>query len=104
MVRELDGPRLVHVITQKGKGFPAGEHAGGEKWHALPPGHDPSTGKPRTSVSANPAYTAAFGKGLTELAREDGRIVTITAAMPSGTGVGLFAAAHPQRVLRCRYR
>jgi len=47
-VRELDGPRLVHVITQKGKGFPAGEHAGGEKWHALPPGHDPSTGKQRT--------------------------------------------------------
>jgi 1-deoxy-D-xylulose-5-phosphate synthase len=97
MVRELDGPRLVHVITQKGKGFPAGEHAGGEKWHALPPGHDPSTGKQRTSVAANPAYTAVFGKALTELARDDGRIVTITAAMPSGTGVAAFAAAHPQR-------
>ena len=97
MVRELDGPRLVHVITQKGKGFPAGEHAGGEKWHALPPGHDPSTGKPRSSVAANPAYTAVFGKGLTELAREDARLVTITAAMPSGTGVGQFAAAHPKR-------
>src|SRR5215213_541384 len=44
-VREMSGPRLVHVITQKGKGFPAGEHAAGEKWHALPPGHDPATGK-----------------------------------------------------------
>ncbi len=97
MVRELDGPRLVHVITQKGKGFPAGEHAGGEKWHALPPGHDPATGKQRTSVTANPAYTAVFGKALAELAREDKRIVTITAAMPSGTGVAAFAAAHPQR-------
>src|SRR3954449_8754276 len=97
MVRELTGPRLVHVITQKGKGFPAGEHAGGEKWHALPPGHDPSTGKPRSSVAANPAYTAVFGKGLTELGREDARVVTITAAMPSGTGVGQFAAAHPKR-------
>jgi 1-deoxy-D-xylulose-5-phosphate synthase len=97
MVRELDGPRLVHVITQKGKGFPAGEHSGGEKWHALPPGHDPSTGKQRTSVATGPAYTAVFGKALTELAREDRRIVTITAAMPSGTGVGAFAAAHPQR-------
>jgi 1-deoxy-D-xylulose-5-phosphate synthase len=97
MVRELGGPRLVHVITQKGKGFPAGEHAGGEKWHALPPGHDPSTGKPRSSVAANPAYTAVFGKGLTEIAREDARVVTITAAMPSGTGVGQFAAAHPKR-------
>src|SRR5215470_9499461 len=42
-VRGMNGPRLVHVITQKGKGFPAGEH--GEKWHALPPGHDPATGK-----------------------------------------------------------
>jgi 1-deoxy-D-xylulose-5-phosphate synthase len=97
MVRALDGPRLVHVITQKGKGFPAGEHAGGEKWHALPPGHDPNTGKPRSSVTASPAYTAVFGKGLTELAREDARLVTITAAMPSGTGVGQFAAAHPER-------
>jgi 1-deoxy-D-xylulose-5-phosphate synthase len=97
MVRELGGPRLVHVITQKGKGFPAGEHAGGEKWHALPPGHDPNTGKPRSSVTASPAYTAVFGKGLTELAREDARLVTITAAMPSGTGVGQFAAAHPER-------
>jgi 1-deoxy-D-xylulose-5-phosphate synthase len=38
-VRELKGPRLVHVVTQKGRGFPAGEHT--EKWHALPPGHDP---------------------------------------------------------------
>ena len=47
-VRELDGPRLVHVITQKGKGFPAGEH--GEKWHALPPGHDPATGKQLKAV------------------------------------------------------
>jgi 1-deoxy-D-xylulose-5-phosphate synthase len=97
MVRELGGPRLVHVITQKGKGFPAGEHAGGEKWHALPPGHDPSTGKPRNAVAASQTYTAAFGKGLAELGREDPRIVTITAAMPSGTGVGQFAAQHPNR-------
>jgi 1-deoxy-D-xylulose-5-phosphate synthase len=97
MVRELGGPRLVHVITQKGKGFPAGEHAGGEKWHALPPGHDPSTGKQRTSVSANPTYTAVFGKGLADLGHEHANLVTITAAMPRGTGVGQFAAAHPKR-------
>src|SRR5688500_11280526 len=97
-VRELDGPRLVHVITQKGKGYPAGEHAGVEKWHALPPGHDPSTGKPLKAVVAAPStYTAVFGKGLAELGHEDDRLVTITAAMPSGTGVGQFAAAHPAR-------
>jgi 1-deoxy-D-xylulose-5-phosphate synthase len=97
MVRELDGPRLVHVITQKGKGYPAGEHAAGEKWHALPPGHDPSTGKPLKAAATQSTYTAVFGKGLTELAHEDERLVTITAAMPSGTGVGQFAAAHPTR-------
>ena len=96
-VREFGGPRLVHVITQKGKGFPAGEHATGEKWHALPPGHDPSTGKQLKTSTANPAYTAVFGKGLTELATENPKVVTITAAMPSGTGVGVFARAHPKR-------
>ena len=97
MVRELGGPRLVHVITQKGRGFPAGEHAGGEKWHALPPGHDPATGKQLKSVATNAAYTAVFGKGLTELGTENSKLVTITAAMPSGTGVGAFAKAHPVR-------
>ncbi len=97
-VRELEGPRLVHVITQKGKGFPAGEHAGGEKWHALQPGHDPATGKQRTaSAATNPTYTAVFGKGLAELGHTNPKVVTITAAMPSGTGVGQFATAHPSR-------
>jgi 1-deoxy-D-xylulose-5-phosphate synthase len=94
-VREFTGPRLVHVITQKGKGFPAGEHT--EKWHALPPGHDPATGKQLKVSSANAAYTAVFGKALAELADEDPRIVAITAAMPSGTGTGVFAARHPDR-------
>src|SRR5690606_16068995 len=85
-VRALGGPRIVHVITQKGKGFPAGENT--EKWHALPPGHDPTTGKQLKTSSANLAYTAAFGKGLTELAAIDPKVVAITAAMPSGTGTG----------------
>ncbi|CAN5919306.1 1-deoxy-D-xylulose-5-phosphate synthase [soil metagenome] len=96
-VRAMSGPRLVHVITQKGKGFPAGEHATGEKWHALPPGHDPSTGKQLRTSTANAAYTAVFGKGLAELGAENHKVVTITAAMPSGTGVGAFAKAHPDR-------
>jgi len=94
-VRDFSGPRLVHVITQKGKGFPAGEHT--EKWHALPPGHDPATGKQLKVSSANAAYTAVFGKGLAELADENKKIVAITAAMPSGTGTGVFASAHPDR-------
>ena len=94
-VREMSGPRLVHVITQKGRGFPAGEH--GEKWHALPPGHDPATGKQLKTASANANYTAVFGKGLTELMTERRDVVAITAAMPSGTGTGGVEKTHPER-------
>jgi 1-deoxy-D-xylulose-5-phosphate synthase len=95
-VREMKGPRLVHVITQKGKGFPAGEHV--EKWHALPPGHDPETGKQLKVSTANANYTSVFGKGLGELMSEDHRIAVLTAAMPSGTGVATAAKVHPARV------
>ena len=94
-VRDLKTPRLVHVITQKGKGFPAGEHT--EKWHALPPGHDPSTGKQLKASTANSAYTAVFGQGLADLMRERADVAAITAAMPSGTGIGAVAKAHPTR-------
>ena len=96
-VRAMTGPRLVHVITQKGKGFPAGEQIAGEKWHALPPGHDPATGKQLKTSTANANYTTVFGTGLTALGTENPKVVTITAAMPSGTGVGSFATAHPER-------
>ncbi|HXD49107.1 MAG TPA: 1-deoxy-D-xylulose-5-phosphate synthase [Gemmatimonadaceae bacterium] len=94
-VRALKGPRLVHVLTQKGKGFPAGERSL-EKWHALPPGHDPSTGaqrKPSTSIG----YTKIFGNALAALGAEHRDLVAITAAMPSGTGTDAFAKAHPSR-------
>jgi 1-deoxy-D-xylulose-5-phosphate synthase len=94
-VRELRHPRLVHVITKKGHGFPAGAHD--ENWHALLPGHDPSTGKPRKPSASKPAYTALFGTGLAELGAEQTDIVAITAAMPSGTGTMAFAKAHPAR-------
>jgi 1-deoxy-D-xylulose-5-phosphate synthase len=94
-IRSHTGPRLVHVITQKGKGFPAGEH--GEKWHALPPGHDPATGKQVKSSSGNANYTAVFGQGLADLMREREDVVAITAAMPSGTGTLAVAKALPHR-------
>ncbi len=94
-VRGMNTPRLVHVITQKGRGFPAGEH--GEKWHALPPGHDPATGKQLKASTANAAWTAVYGKGLVELGAERKDLVVITAAMPSGTGTGAFAKAFPER-------
>ncbi|HTJ21019.1 MAG TPA: 1-deoxy-D-xylulose-5-phosphate synthase [Gemmatimonadaceae bacterium] len=95
-VRALKGPRLVHVITKKGKGFPAGEQSV-EKWHALPPGHDPATGAQRKPSTANPAYTKLFGTGLVELGAETRDLVAITAAMPSGTGTDAFAKAYPGR-------
>lgn len=94
-MRAFKGPRLVHVITTKGKGFPAGEH--GEKWHALPPGHDPATGKPLKVSTANPTYTAVFGKALAELMHEYPLAVAITAGMPSGTSTGIAAKQHPLR-------
>jgi 1-deoxy-D-xylulose-5-phosphate synthase len=96
-IKGMSGPRIVHVITQKGRGFPAGEHSAGEKWHALPPGYEPSTGKPVSATTAKTAYTKVFGKGLAELTAEDERVVTITAAMPSGTGTDAVAKAHKGR-------
>ena len=94
-VKGMRTPRLVHVITQKGKGYPAGEHS--EKWHALPPGHDPATGKQRRASTSNPTYTAVFGKGLTELGAERKDFVAVTAAMPAGTGTNIFAKSFPGR-------
>jgi 1-deoxy-D-xylulose-5-phosphate synthase len=95
-VREMSGPRLIHVITQKGKGFPAGETSV-EKWHALPPGHDPATGKTRAAGTGRPQYTKVFGRGLVELGDRRSDVAVITAAMPSGTGTGEFGVTHPHR-------
>ena len=94
-VKVMKTPRIVHVVTQKGKGFPAGEHM--EKWHALPPGHDPATGKQLAKSAANPNWTSVFGTALAQLGEEYADLVAITAAMPSGTGTGIFAKAHPDR-------
>ncbi|HYV98473.1 MAG TPA: 1-deoxy-D-xylulose-5-phosphate synthase [Gemmatimonadaceae bacterium] len=94
-VRDLEGPRFVHVITQKGRGFPAGEHQ--EKWHALPPGHDPATGKQLKASSGNPNYTTVYGNGLADLMDEVPEVVAITAAMPSGTGTVQVQKRHPSR-------
>jgi 1-deoxy-D-xylulose-5-phosphate synthase len=98
-VRAMTGPRLVHVVTQKGKGFPAGERGAGaaEKWHALPPGHDPATGNQLAAAAGNPQYTKVFGEGLAALMTEHTEVACITAAMPSGTGTGAVAKAHPKR-------
>ncbi|MPZ99802.1 MAG: 1-deoxy-D-xylulose-5-phosphate synthase [Dehalococcoidia bacterium] len=95
-VRKMDGPRLVHVVTTKGKGFaPAEEDQ--VKWHAGG-GFDKATGAPlKKSSAALPRYQAAFGKALTELGALDPDVVAITAAMAEGTSTNLFQAAHPDR-------
>src|ERR1044071_2791453 len=94
-VRGLVGPRVVHVLTEKGKGFALAE-ANKEKWHGLP-AYDPETGEPRKKASGPPAWTQLFGEALTGLAAEIPGFVVITAAMPSGTGTGIFQKQWPGR-------
>jgi 1-deoxy-D-xylulose-5-phosphate synthase len=94
-VRELKGPILVHVLTQKGKGYrPAEENP--VKWHAASP-FDKISGAGKKKSGGLPRYQNVFGEGLTELGKEDPRIVAITAAMPGGTSTGIFAEAFPHR-------
>ena len=95
-VREAKvGPILVHVRTQKGKGYAPAE-ASSDKGHAVVK-FDVDTGKQKKAKAAAPAYTKVFGESLVKEAQKDDRIVAITAAMPSGTGVDIFAKAFPQR-------
>jgi 1-deoxy-D-xylulose-5-phosphate synthase len=94
-VRGMTGPRVVHVMTQKGKGFSFAE-SNQEKWHGLA-AYDPITGEARKQASGPPAWTQIFGDGLTALAGEHPELVAITAAMPSGTGTNLFQKKYPDR-------
>lgn len=90
-----EGPCLIHVVTQKGKGYrPAEESA--DKYHGVAK-FDVITGEQKKSSGGPPAYQNVFGETLATLAEADPRICAITAAMPSGTGVDKFAKAHPTR-------
>jgi 1-deoxy-D-xylulose-5-phosphate synthase len=95
IVKTLKGPRMVHVVTEKGKGFPYPE-PDLEKFHARPP-YDPATGQLRAAAGGPPAWTKVFGDAITQLAAEEPRLVAVTAAMPSGTGTNLFQKRWPQR-------
>jgi 1-deoxy-D-xylulose-5-phosphate synthase len=96
LVKSLDGPRIIHVITEKGRGFP-GDEPDLEKFHARSP-YDPATGVLRTSKGNGlPSWTKAFGTAITELAEEYPELVAITAAMPSGTGTNIFQQRWPDR-------
>ncbi len=95
LVKGLKGPRLVHVLTQKGKGFPL-EEPDLEKFHARAP-YDPVTGELKATAAGLPQWTRVFGEALTALAAEHPELVAITAAMPSGTGTNLFQKRWPER-------
>jgi 1-deoxy-D-xylulose-5-phosphate synthase len=92
-LKSLDHPVLLHVLTQKGRGFqPALDRQ--KKFHGLGP-YDPETGD--TKPTSMPTYAEVFANTLAELANKDERIVAITAAMPNGTGLDLFRTRHPKR-------
>ena len=92
---EVTGPILVHVVTEKGKGHPfSGPNH--EKYHAVPK-FDVITGEQIKPASNVPNYTSVFAQELIKKADADDKIVAITAAMPSGTGIDKFQKAHPRK-------
>ncbi len=91
-----NGPVLIHVVTQKGKGYEPAEKAS-DKYHGVNK-FDVITGAQATAPANAPAYTKVFAESLVQEARDDEKIVAITAAMPSGTGLDLFGEAFPERV------
>jgi 1-deoxy-D-xylulose-5-phosphate synthase len=95
-VRDAEiGPVLVHVVTQKGKGYAPAETSA-DKYHGVVK-FDVATGAQAKSKGGAPQYTKVFGESLIKEARKDAHVVAITAAMPSGTGVDLFEKEFPKR-------
>jgi 1-deoxy-D-xylulose-5-phosphate synthase len=95
-VRDAEnGPFLVHVVTQKGKGYAPAEKSA-DKYHGVVK-FDVATGAQAKSKPGAPAYTKVFAQALIKEAKKDERIVAITAAMPAGTGLDLFAKEFPTR-------
>lgn len=93
--RAESGPILLHVRTQKGRGYPPAE-ASADKYHGVNK-FDVVTGIQQIPKAGAPTYTKVFGESLVEQAKKDERIVAVTAAMPSGTGLDLFAKQFPER-------
>ena len=89
------GPILVHVLTKKGKGYAPAEQAR-DKGHATAK-FDVVTGEQKKALANAPSYTSVFGNTLVKEAARDDKIVAVTAAMPDGTGLSLFAERYPSR-------
>ncbi len=92
--RKLKGPVLIHLLTKKGKGYEVAEN-NPNKFHGIGP-FDIKTGNP-TAKKESPSYTDVFGKTIVDLAEKDERIIGITAAMSSGTGLDKFSERFPSR-------
>lgn len=99
--KAIDGPVLLHVTTEKGKGFAPAEADAAQRLHALGGPTDKITGKAITTPSSGapkpPKWQVVFGQALVELARQNPRIVGITAAMPDGTSLDLLQKALPNQ-------
>lgn len=94
-IKNLNGPILVHVLSEKGKGYsPAEEHV--QRYHAATP-FDKVTGKAYKKSTVAPSYTSIFGKALVEIAKQNEKVVGITAAMPDGTGMDFLQKEFPDR-------
>jgi 1-deoxy-D-xylulose-5-phosphate synthase len=92
---EMAGPVLIHVVTEKGHGYAPAE-AAADKLHAVAK-FDVVTGAQAKGKAGPPTYTKVFGESLVQEAQDDPRIVAITGAMPSGTGLDIFGKAFPER-------
>ncbi len=90
-----DGPVLIHVVTQKGKGYEPAENSA-DKYHGVAK-FDVITGTQKKSASNAPSYTKVFANSLVKHAEKDDKIVAISAAMPSGTGLDIFGQKFPDR-------
>ena len=91
-----DGPVLIHVVTQKGKGYAPAENSA-DKYHGVSK-FNVVTGEQSKSIPNAPSYTNVFGSQLVKQAERDDKIVGITAAMPGGTGMNIFGQAFPERM------
>ena len=94
-VREMNKPVLVHVVTQKGKGYAPAESAD-DKYHGVVK-FNVVTGEQAKAAGGPPGYTKVFAQALVKEAEKDDRIIAVTAAMPSGTGLDIFQKAFPKR-------
>jgi 1-deoxy-D-xylulose-5-phosphate synthase len=94
-IKDLGGPILLHVITEKGKGYePAKTHH--QKFHASTP-WDKLTGLTPKKAGGPPSYTKVFGEAMVELCKENQKVIGITAAMPDGTGLDILKKAVPEK-------